>query len=164
MKITICVTYLTGGGAERVASLWATGFAKRGHEVTIVLNTAQTTVSYSVPDFVRIQNVYKKENRLLRELCFGTARRLRKILKAEKPDVIISVLPSWCRIVWLAKVGLNIPYIDTEHNAFERPQEAPMHWRERLDKFVFSRLANGMTVLTKADYSIISSRRHNVFV
>ena len=164
MRILICVTYLTGGGAERVASLWAKGFVNEGHEVAICLNTDSATISYPVPDVVSIFNVYKKDTRLLRELGIGVGLRLRKILRSYKPDVIIGVLPSWCKIIWMAKLGLNIPFIDTEHNAFERPKEAPMHWREKLDKFVFSRLADGMTVLTESDYKIIGKKRKNVFV
>ena len=38
-KIVILVHKLTGGGAERVASLWANGFAERGYDVTIITAT-----------------------------------------------------------------------------------------------------------------------------
>lgn len=164
MKILICVTYLSGGGAERVATLWAKGFVNEGYEVALCLNTDNTTVSYPVPDVVTIFNVYKKENRFLRGVGVGVAFRLRKILKSYKPDVIIGVLPSWCLIIWMAKIGLNIPFVDTEHNAFERPKEAPMRWREKTDKFIFSKLADGMTVLTRSDYNIIGVKRNNTFV
>ena len=40
-KIVILVYRLTGGGAERVASLWASGFAERGYDVTIITSTGK---------------------------------------------------------------------------------------------------------------------------
>lgn len=164
MKIVICVTYLTGGGAERLAALWASGFSKMGYFVTVVLNTDTTVTSYSLPDSVSVRNIFKKENRILKEIGIGQALRLRSILKEEKPDIIIGVLPSWCKVIWMAKIGLGIPFIDTEHNSFERPKDAPMHWREWLEKFIFSRLADYMTVLTFADYKLVSRKRNNVSV
>lgn len=164
MKIIICVTYLTGGGAERLAALWASGFSSMGCSVVVVLNTDSTVTSYSLPDSVRVYNIFKKENRLIEDLGLGQALRLRSVLKEEKPDIIIGVLPSWCKVIWMAKIGLGIPFIDTEHNSFERPKDAPMHWREWIDKFIYSRLADHMTVLTFADYKIISRKRKNVSV
>lgn len=164
MKIAILVTYLTGGGAEHVAALWAKGFEQQGKDVIVVMNTDVETVSYPLPLNVKILNIYKKECRIWKELGFGLVSRLRNILKTEKPDYIICVLPSWCQIAWRASRKLNISIIDTEHNAFERPKEAPMHWRERLQKFYFSRLADYTTVLTNSDYQIVKKKRSTVSV
>lgn len=164
MKITILVTYLTGGGAERVATLWAKGFVDWGHQVTIVLNTEITTISYHLPKEIKVYNIFRKENRIERELGFGMVSRLRKVFREVKPDYIICVLPSWVQLAWRAAKGMHVPIIDTEHNAFERPKDAPMCWREKLRKFVFSALADHVTVLTQADYKIISKFRKNVTV
>ena len=48
MKIIICCLNLYGGGAERVASLWAKGFHNQGHDVILFL--AENKITYSIPD------------------------------------------------------------------------------------------------------------------
>ena len=59
MRILIMVHSLTGGGAERVAALWATGFAQRGHEVGMVLNCKKDTpVTYAVPDSMSVEEYF----------------------------------------------------------------------------------------------------------
>lgn len=164
MRITILTPSLTNGGAERVATLWAKGFVDRGEQVSVVLNTDEQRVSYQLPEEIRVYNIYKRERRIMKELGIGMVHRLRKVLIESKPDIIICVLSFWVQLAWRASWGMNIPIIDTEHNAFERPKEAPMYWRERINKFVFSKLASHITVLTKADYNIISKCRKNVSV
>lgn len=47
MKIFIHVNALTEGGAERVASLWATEFAERGHDVTVIIRNDGRPVTYA---------------------------------------------------------------------------------------------------------------------
>ena len=59
MKILIMVHSLTGGGAERVAALWATGFVERGYEVGMVLNCSENTpITYKVPDTIKIYRLH----------------------------------------------------------------------------------------------------------
>ena len=61
MKILIMVHNLTGGGAERVAALWATGFINKGHQVGVVLNCKEgTRITYSIPKEVKMYNVLNK--------------------------------------------------------------------------------------------------------
>lgn len=48
MKIILSVNCLSKGGAERVASLWANGFAKFHHDVYVALFDNQRPISYSI--------------------------------------------------------------------------------------------------------------------
>ena len=55
-KIVILVYRLTGGGAERVASLWATGFAERGYDVTVITTTGEKeNLTYNLSPLVKLQ-------------------------------------------------------------------------------------------------------------
>ena len=52
-KIVLLVHNLTGGGAERVASLWAAGFASRGYEVTVITTSGKKEeLTYKLPSLV----------------------------------------------------------------------------------------------------------------
>ena len=100
-KIVILVYKLTGGGAERVASLWANGFAERGYDVTIITTTGRDedftyNLSSSVEHMVIELPVSNKIikgilNRIgIWELYFS--HKLRKVLHEKTPDLCIGVL------------------------------------------------------------------------
>ena len=57
MKIILSVNCLSKGGAERVASLWANGFAKFHHDVYVALFDNQRPISYSISLNVKINYI-----------------------------------------------------------------------------------------------------------
>ena len=101
MNITILVSKLTGGGAERVASLWATGFVQRGHNVSIIVDAkSNRDITYFMPDVVDVYSlgsdiypyVFRKILNKIRYYIRPKKLRMRDILLKLKPDVIIGVL------------------------------------------------------------------------
>lgn len=173
MKIIICVHNLTGGGAERVAALWATGFAERGHEVAVVLNCRKgTPVTYGVPGSVRTYNLYGNEKvgwaacRLHRRLHLDAyfVSRLRKVLQDFRPDVVIGVLQPWAEWARKAARGMNIAIVNTEHNSFGRPASAPLTRAEHRRKFEWNKRYAQVTVLTQADKAVVGRLLDNVTV
>ena len=164
---------LTGGGAERVAALWATGFIQRGYKVGMVLNCKKNTpVTYAVPDSVKMYNLVGNEhiawvaNKLHRRLHIDQyyIRRLRMALKDFQPDIVIGVLQPWAEWARKASAGMNIKIINTEHNSFERPESAPMSSSERKEKFEWNKRYEQVTVLTQADKYLVERHLDNVTV
>ena len=82
----------------------------------------------------------------------------------ERPDVIIVVVHVQDLPIWFYTRGKKIKIIQTEHNSFERPSEAPMSKFERFKKFYRNRLFDAVTVLTQADADVIGSKLKHVFV
>lgn len=160
MKIVIIVQHLTNGGAERVAALWANGFVQKGHWVTVVISHDQMPVTYPLPAYVKLQSVDPhKKNRVLRVLV--RMWKFRKLLQKEKPQVVIDVMPSFDRII--ARLGLGCCNISTEHNSFERPENAKVKVR-KLKKIWLNRLYDHVTVLTQADLDVIDHQLKHVTV
>lgn len=163
MKIFILVGSLTTGGAERVASLWAQGFHKNGHNVHIILNNRNKPITYEIPKEVNIVNLYRyKRFKIARVIEY--LKELRKYIKQERPNVIITILEPHGIYAKIASLGLNIPIINTEHNAFERPEEAPMKLKQKVYKFYVNKIYDKVTLLTEADQKFIGNRLKNTIV
>lgn len=161
LKISIHVNALTGGGAERVASLWASGFVRRGHSVTIVIRDDGRPVTYQPDPRVRVIRVGSRGGSKISKL-FSRLRVTRRLLRRERPDVIIGVLENASLEVYVASFGLAIPVVNTEHNVFERPVSAPMGMVAKFKKMVVNRIYNHVTVLTSRDADIAQRYIRNV--
>ena len=161
MKIAIIVHNLTGGGAERVAAMWATGFAARGHDVVVITHDAKDRpITYQLSEDVRLKNITTHcSNRLLRIL--QRTMMLRSLLKGEKPNVVIDVIPDYWKAI--AMIGLPCRKISTEHSSFERPEKAKVPFN-RYKKIYLNRLYDHVTVLTQADKAVIGSQLKHVSV
>ena len=158
----ITVKSLTDGGAERVASLWANGFVERGHDVIIVNNTNKLG-SYNIDNRIILHNLHSKSRSfVLSHIQYII--NLRKLIREYRPNVIINVLNPGAVYDFIASLGLGIPIINTEHNAFERPDNAPLTKIESFCKMHFNSILNKVTVLTHADKRIVDNRLNNVVV
>lgn len=173
IKILIMVHNLTGGGAERVAALWAKGFVERGYKVGMVLNCYKNTpITYKVPNAVQMYNIVNNKqivwiaNKLHRRLnidCFYVAR-LRSILKDFRPDIAIGVLQPWAEWARKASKGMDIKIVNTEHNSFERPDNAKLTSKQHAQKYVWNKRYDHVTVLTEADFHFLENTLNNVSV
>lgn len=165
MKIAIVVATLTDGGAERVAAMWAEGFAQRGNNVSVLLTGPTKKITYDVPSNVTLFNVNpsKGDNKYLdhiRQRLF-TVSSLHRKLKEINPDVTIGVMQP--DLVSKALRGLSCKFVSTEHNSFERPEGAPPMSKQLLkNKYEYNKKADIVTVLAKADVEFIGNRLKNV--
>ena len=162
MKIFLCVHHLADGGAERVASLWAEGFARYGHEVHIVICEGDVPNDYYLPERVITHSFFIHGNYFVRYARL--VLKLYTLLKKEKPDLAIGVLFPWVMCLLLVAKPLGIPIINTEHNAFETPKTLPMSLRLKIEKFFLNKFYDGVTVLTQADKDIAIRYFKNVFI
>lgn len=160
MRILIVCKKLNDGGAERVCASWANGLSALGHEVDILTNL-NLPVTYPTVSSVGLIHLEKYDigNKLERALT-GWLRSLlqvRRLSKAKRYDAVLGIMYREMfplRIAtWLS--SRKIPVIMTDHNPFERPAGARMPLRQWLKKFIFNRMFDRVTVLTKPDRDIL---------
>lgn len=162
MRIGIVQVALSHGGAEQVGVMLANGLSQHGHN-TFVLTDLNEPISYCGNDNVPIYDfVGKKTNTLFKWL--KAIKNIRHTIKKEKPDVMIGIMGLCTLVTYIACLGQNVPIVMTEHNAFERPDTAPMPMSLKLFKFWINKLYKNITVLTEADKKVISNRLRNVTV
>lgn len=161
MKIVIVQSRLCFGGAEHVGMMLANALSEN-HEVWLATNT-HLDISYMVSDRVKLCNIFPNCPHGPKK-WMGAIERLHKLFKKVKPDVAIGILSTCSFICKVAGWGLGIPVIATEHDAFERPECAPMSKGNTFSKFWLNKLFDVVTVLTEADRKVIGNRLHRVAV
>lgn len=111
-KVIIAIGQLFGGGAERVVSIWSKELADAGYDVSILI-CGRGENEYEISSNVRVLSIVKNYSDYTKISYTKRFFRYRKILKNEKPDVVISFLPTtqiWCRF---ASIGLKHKRVET---------------------------------------------------
>lgn len=133
MKILFVIKALAnpGGGAEKVLTQVASGLACRGHDVAILTSDAQSSEPYyAIAGEIRllrsgIGNAKESSS------FFETLRRMwsyGKLIKAEKPDVVVAFMHSTFVPVGIALVGSPIPVVASEHIGPEHYASRPLQF------------------------------------
>ena len=152
MKILIYISSLTAGGAEKVASMMANYWCNE-HEIVLLTDTSVDDDFFEIYNCVtrRSTNYSTNSNKNILLKIFSHTNallQLRKILKEERPDVIISHMDASNVKILLAACCLNIPVIIEEHNNPKLARKMPQPWRG-LQFFTYHRLAKYIVLLTK---------------
>lgn len=112
-KITFFIGSLGRGGAERVISILANHYCKKGWNVDIAL-LLNTKVGYELEDKIRIVDLTE---------CGSYVKampkwliKIRRYIKSEHPDRIVSFVGRINLLVLTAKIGLNVKTIVSERN------------------------------------------------
>lgn len=111
-KVLFCIQKLTGGGAERVVSVWASQLAEKGYAVSI-LTHGRVDNEYPVSNKVDVLHVTETHDEYVK---LNSVKKLilhRKLVKRINPHVIISFLPSMEVIVMLSTIGLRKKKVET---------------------------------------------------
>ncbi len=174
MKILIVQSSNHGGGAERVAAVWADAFVRLGHEVVLAADKPDTGDPYVYPVNPKVRMAYCFSHclhtrcRLLRTGYYylRTTLALRHEIKRFRPDVAMGVMGSTSVQTLVAAIGTGCPVIATEHNSFDRPDypDAVLTRRGRFYKFTANKWYPMVSVLTTADKEFIGRRLKNVAV
>lgn len=107
MKVLFYINILSGGGAERVLTNVANYFVSQGHE-TVVVNTFYTPNEYPLDKqakHIYLETEEKAANFWVRN--YQRIKKLRKVLKKEKPDVAISFMTEPNFRLIMASAGLK---------------------------------------------------------
>lgn len=117
MKILFFVSSLNAGGAERVATTLANAWASRGNDVTLAPSYLTKQASfYPLDDRVTLRWLADCPGRTLSRWLPGLGKwlQMRRLVRAERPDVIVSFLTNVNVNVLIATAGIQVPVIVSE--------------------------------------------------
>lgn len=126
MKICIFITSINPGGAEKIMLQLAKFFIQKNHSVIFVSFENLLDNKNNLYDEISnlgIKNIFIKSPIYSKILSIFShflpiigINNFRKILKSEKPDIILSNLNPTHNIATLSSIGLNIPVIKIIHS------------------------------------------------
>jgi GalNAc-alpha-(1->4)-GalNAc-alpha-(1->3)-diNAcBac-PP-undecaprenol alpha-1,4-N-acetyl-D-galactosaminyltransferase len=118
--LTLVISSLSGGGAERSMVLLGEGFIKQGYKVSVVTISGQETDFYQLPDGVdRLAlNIAKDSPTLIHSLTnnFYRLRVLNQAIRSLKPDIVISFLDINNILTLIALINTNLTILVSEQN------------------------------------------------
>lgn len=153
MKILFFIPAMIGGGAERVTAVLCNEFVKQGHDVIVATNP--TKGSYPMDNRVRFLSVYNEKKRLLGGLRqLFVLLRARHIVKTERPNIVVGVMPPFYLLARFATWGTGIPLVASDHTSF---------LPNKLMRFNFVRhhlygFADALAILTEKDYQLLGKK------
>jgi glycosyltransferase involved in cell wall biosynthesis len=116
MKITLVISALERGGAQRVMSILANAWAESGRQVTLITFDEKEAAAYPLHPRVIRQSLHITNQQtgnpvhaLFRNI--GRVRMLRKAVRRSCPDVVISFMDFTNIITLLATRGLGVPVV-----------------------------------------------------
>lgn len=146
-KISIFLSDLDGGGAERVMLNLAQGFACQNFAVDIVLARREGLYLSQIPDNVKLVDLKAKS-------LLGSLRDLTRYLKQEQPVALLSALEDtnlvalWARL--LARV--KTPVIVTVHNNLSQESKNATNLKRKLVPYLipwFYRWADAVVAVSQ---------------
>lgn len=118
MKLSLVISSLGGGGAERVMTVLAKAWADSGNEVTLITLASQQGDRYPLDPAVRriALDVAGSSSHALRALGNNVVRirALRRAIKVCGPGAVISFVTRTNVLTLLAATGLRVPVIVSE--------------------------------------------------
>ena len=166
MKIVFFISQLGHGGAENVVANLTSQLAKKGHRIILISHLGNQF--YTVSDDVKLIDVQRweyntYEGSLTERIYKKAANRfkdyvhIRRILKEETPDVVISFLQAWLWQLIMVCTG-RYPLICAERNAMIRP----VH-KNFLIKQLFYRMAYAVQVMSRHDKAWLRGRYKRIY-
>lgn len=143
MRITLIISSLGPGGAERVISIMANYWAEHGQNVTLVTVGSQETDFYTLDPRVRRVGLHmmRDSSNFFAAVWGNVLRvwRLRQTIRDSHPDVILSFVDKTNVLALVSSLGLRKPVITSER-IDPRQYEIGLIW-EGLRRIVYPRAA-----------------------
>lgn len=147
--IVLVISSLGPGGAERVAADLAAYLSGRGRRVTLLTLNGNDIDYYGLPSSVnRLRIETRRKARWIIDtvrFAFWRSILLRKTLRAQEPDVVISFLEQTNVRVALSLLGTGIPLIVSER---VHPEHHPISRGWSVARYLTYRLAHAVVVQT----------------
>ena len=149
MRLLIFIHSLSSGGAERVTANLANHWAAKGWQITIVTLAPQSLDFYELHPVVgriALNQTGDSPNPLL-GIWHNLSRAwaLRRVLRAVRPDLALSMMSTVNVLLALAAWGLPVCAIGSERT---HPPQCPLGWGwNGLRRYLYGRLA-AVTALT----------------
>jgi glycosyltransferase involved in cell wall biosynthesis len=113
MRLTLVISSLTAGGAERVLTILANAWVGQGHDVTLVTtHDTGAPPHYPLDARVRLDSVASRAPTPLKQVL--VVRSLTAAIRRSDPDVVVSFL-NYVNVLTLAACrGLHVPVVVSE--------------------------------------------------
>lgn len=153
-KILIFIDQMQTGGAGRVTSTLLHGLVQKGYDVVMALDNVNCSLFYPIAKEVRLVTFDVKNN-----VCAGLKQlqlvhKARRIIKAEKPDVIISVTFFPFFYAHYAALFTSIPVIAYDHTSFARNMGKFINWI----RYSLYGKADRLVILTQKDERLLGRK------
>lgn len=139
MKIGIIIGSLGFGGAERVSTRLAQWWHAQGLEVSFYTTMPPPEKEYSISSGIQRYYCHQASN------PFGVMKRLRRILLADKPDVVIVMDTPMCVFAVPALLGTRVAFVVSERSD---PKTASIKWATRILSRSLMHFAHGFIFQT----------------
>lgn len=150
MKVVFVTPCLSGGGAERVVSIWSSLLSELGDDIYVII-TFETENEYDVSSKVNKYYLNYSRDEYIKESSIQKCRKLRCLLKDIQPDFVITFIEHIGVMTNISRMGLGIKQIETVRNA---PQIFPQSkvWR------ILRKLS-----IALADYCIVQTNSQRTY-
>lgn len=166
MRLSLVISSLGSGGAERVMASLADYWVEQGHHITLI------TLNPSVPDFYRVSPKIERVQLQVRTAPSGPARllarmkmliALRRALVGSTPEVVLSFMDLTNILTLFATRTMGVPVVISERT---NPRAARLTRAQRLLRRFTYRCASALVVQTApvADWASSIVRRTRVHV
>ncbi|MDQ2731158.1 MAG: glycosyltransferase family 4 protein [Armatimonadota bacterium] len=149
LRLTLVISSLSGGGAERIMSVAANDWTQRGHQVTLITLESAGQDFYTVDDTVhRIGLGLLPPSRNILDVIRNNWKRIRLLrtsIRESRPDVIISFIDIINIMTLLASAGLRVPVVVREA---VQPGSYSLGWLRSTLRLWTYRSASRVVVLT----------------
>lgn len=126
MRITLVISSLWGGGAERVLSVLANGWAEQRHEVSILTFEEEEGPTHPLRAAIKLRRLgLLRQSHSFSQGLFVNMRRirvLRRAIRESRPNLVISFMDQTNVLTVLATRGLGVPVIISERTSPRRPK------------------------------------------
>lgn len=114
-KICIAIHGLAYAGAERVATAWSNYLVEHGHQVSVVVYAHSADI-YNLDARVRLLPLADTLEQYYQMSKLRQLSAIRRIIRQEKPQIVISFLPKMQIAVMIATLGMRIKRMETVRN------------------------------------------------
>jgi len=111
-KVLFTIGNLTGGGAERVVSVWANQLSRSGYDVSVLIY-GRSDNEYPVDEAVNICPLADNNSQFLKLSYLERFKRMRASVKSIAPDITINFLPRMQIWMMFATFGMKLKRVET---------------------------------------------------
>lgn len=153
-KVLILIDQMQTGGAGRVTSTLLPGLIQKDYEVVMALDNVNSKNFYPIPEDVRQVYIPIKNNERTGFKQIHLILAARRIIKQEKPDVVLAVTFFPFFYAHYATIGLNVPIICYDHTSFGRNMGRFINWI----RYSLYGKADKLAILTKKDERLLGEK------
>ncbi|MFS0614940.1 glycosyltransferase family 4 protein [Lederbergia ruris] len=142
IRILFIIPYLSGGGAERVVSIWASKLVEMGFAVDILVffrveNEYKVSEKVTIHSMAESKKSYKKINPLKKIIL------IRSFIKKADPKFVLPFVTYVGIATNLARIGLRVKLIESIRN---NPWEVPNKRKDRIKRNISAFFSNACIV------------------